>query len=232
MNRMLRTLVVSALLAGSASSAHAVVVSWTDWQGAAGSTASGQISYDDQTVGVTFQGNFNSVSTGGSSGYWYEGTPPAYTSGVVENAPVNDELVELYRAGTRTITFSQAVEDPYLAFISWNGQTTRFDTELELISSGVGYYGSGAATLIDGGTGFMTTGEFHGVIRLEGTFTSITFTDLNDEYWHGITVGIGGISADPGPGPVDPVETPEPAAVGLLGLGLVGTTWLRRRRRG
>jgi len=224
MNRMLHTLLVAALLAGSASSAQAVVVSWTDWQSGQDSTASGQINHEGQAIGVTFQGNYSSVITGGSSGYWNEGIPPAYTSGIVENAPPGDDLIQLDQAGTRTITFSQAVEDPYLAFLSWNGQTTLFDSEIELISSGAGIFGSGDITLINGGTGFETNGEFHGVIRLDGTYTSITFTDLNNEFWHGLTVGIGGASNGP------PAETPEPAALGLLGLGLAGAAWLRRRK--
>jgi len=143
----------------------------------------------------------------------------------VENAPPGNELVQLANAGTRTITFSEAVVDPYLAFISWNGQRTTFSGEIDIISEGRGYWGSGSLVLNGLGTGFSTIGEWHGVIRLKGTYTSFTFTDVFHEVWHGLTIGIGGLPTS------DPVETPEPAAIALLGLGLAGVAGLRRRRK-
>lgn len=226
MSKLFSTLLASVAMIGAASSAHAVIVSWTDWQSETSTTGFGQITHNGQTIDVNFSGSGASVGTGGSSDYWREGTPPAYTSGIVENAPTNDEIITLATVGTRTITFSQAVVDPYIAFLSWNDQTTTFSGEIELISEGEGWLGSGVFNLNGDGTGFSPVGEFHGVVRLKGTYTSFSFTDANHEFWHGFTVGIGGLPGDP----VEPVETPEPAAIGLLGLGLAGAARLRRRK--
>jgi hypothetical protein len=75
------------------------------------------------------------------------------------------------------------------------------------------------------GDGFLGIGELHGVIRLPGEFSSITFTHTS-EGWHGLTIGVLGLSDDPDPDPV-----PEPATLMLLGLGLLGLGWARRRTR-
>lgn len=57
----------------------------------------------------------------------------------------------------------------------------------------------------------------HGIIRLPGTFTSITFID-STESWHGFTAGIANV-------------VPEPAtwAMMIAGFGLVGVAARRRR---
>lgn len=176
---------------------------------------------------MSVQGPLLDVLTGGSYDYFreYPGYPKPYTGGAVENAPPRNELIQLAHAGTRTITFSEAVVDPYFAFASLNGQTVSFSSDIELISEGQGYWGNGSWTLDGAGTGFSTSGELHDVVRLKGTFTSLTFTTANYEFWHGFTLGIGGLPIS------GPVETPEPAVLGLLGLGLAGAAGLRRRRK-
>lgn len=224
-----RLLCAFALLAGTASSAQAVVVGWTNWQGSQGpSLAHGQIALEDSTVDVSFNGPMMNVLTGGSYDYFreYSGYPAPYTGGEVENAPEGNRLIQLSNFGTHTITFSEAVVDPYIALISWNGQTTSFSGEIEFVSEGRGYWGDGDWAMNGAGTGFTSNGELHGVVKLKGTYTSFTFTTSAYELWHGFTVGAAGLAPTQ-----EPVETPEPAVIGLLGLGLAGAAGLRRRRK-
>ena len=85
---------------------------------------------------------------------------------------------------------------------------------------GTSWWGSGTPVLNGAGTGFFGSGEVHGIIRLPGTFTSITFIDTS-ENWHGFTAGIADVA-----GPV----IPEPATWAMLvaGFGMVGAS-IRRR---
>lgn len=141
-------------------------------------------------------------------------------------------MVALTLGGTKTISFDTPVTDPYIALQSWNGNVVDFGTLIEVVAYGTGYWGFGLPILNPAGTGFYGSGEVHGIIRLPGTFTSITFTDLT-EGWHGFTVGIGGVA---GPAIPEPATwTMLIAGFGMIGCamrsrrGLVGTAFRRRR---
>ncbi len=221
-----KSLKVAALLLGLGISAQAsaIVVSWADWTGTTASGANGQITTADGTVGVTYSGAYSFVQTGSGTNYWTEGTPAPYTSGVVENAPPAAELVALNVGGSKTITFSETVLDPYLALTSWNGNVVDFgDDVLDFISSGRGFWGLGSFIPNADNTGFFGSGELHGIIRLTGEFDSIIFTDTT-ENWHGFTVGVAGLADDGG-------SVPEPTTLALLGLGLAGLGYRRRGAR-
>src|SRR3546814_812773 len=77
-------------------------------------------------------------------------------------------------------------------------------------------------------TSFDAVGELHGVIRFQGTFSSVSFTDRS-EFWHGIQIGIAGV-ADPNQ---PPPAIPEPATwlSMIAGFGMVGIAARRRRGR-
>lgn len=206
----------------AASPAAAAIAHWTDWQSAGANSAEGTLLVGATSVDVTYSGLYAFVQTGaaGETNYWNPSAP--YVSGTVGNAPPGTDIIALGAGGAKTITFSQAVVDPVLALVSWNGNVVDFATPIEILSEGTGYWGGGTMVLNGTGTGFTGNGEVHGVIRLPGTFTAISFTDTS-EYWHGFTVGVLDLASPP-------TGVPEPASLALLGAGLLGLGIARRRR--
>ncbi|BCS34781.1 hypothetical protein TBR22_A40070 [Luteitalea sp. TBR-22] len=181
--------------------------------------AEGTMNVDGTAVGVTFTGPLNFLTTGPGTNYWNPSAP--YLSPTVDNAPPASDIVSLNRGGTKTIAFSRPVKNPLIALVSWNGNTVDFGVPIEVLSFGAGFYGNGTPILNPGGTGFFGNGEVHGVIRLPGTFSQITFTD-STEGWHGFTVGVQELPNN---------DVPEPASLALASLGLVAVARLRRRSK-
>lgn len=201
-------------------SALAVPVQWTDWQSSANSTsAEGQLIVNTTAVDVSYSatGAHSFVQTGSGTNYW---SGSAYTQGTVDNAPTPAELVALKEGGTVTVNFSEAILNPYIAMNSWNGNVVDFGEAISIDSSGQGFWGTGSATLNGTGTGFTGTGEFHGVISLQGSFSSITFTHVTED-WHGFTIGVEGLGS----------SVPEPSALALLALGFAGVGFSRNKKR-
>jgi hypothetical protein len=219
-----RFLVLSLVLMASASIAAADTVYWTDWT-ATTSTAPGVIgtlTIGADVVGVTFSGSYGFAQISGGTNYWNPSAP--YLSATVSNAPPASDIIALNTGGTATITFSQPVEDPLLALVSWNGNTVDFGVPITVLSYGNGYWGGGTPILNAAGTGFYGSGEVHGVIELPGTYSSISFTHTS-ENWHGFTVG----AFDVGEPQSNPV--PEPTTIVLLGAGLIGVAFLKQGLR-
>ena len=216
--------IAAALSVLATSAANATVVAWTDWTSATTTTATGTIA-SSSNVGITLSTSGEDlffVQTGAGTNYFTEGTPAPFTGGSVSNAPPAAEMVALGTGGVKTIRFSQAVTDPYIAFVSWNGNATTFSQPFEKVSEGCGYWGCGTFSL-GAGNSFVGSGEVHGVLRFLGTFNTVSFTDTS-ESWHGLTVGIGGVAAP---------AVPEPStwAMMIAGFGIVGSALRRRNLR-
>jgi hypothetical protein len=222
-------LLTAAVSAFAMSSASASVVGWTDWNAAGFGLVTGEISTASGTVEVT---------TGSAEGYYgvqlgdgngdtvnYFSPDAPYLSADVENAPPAAELIQLGAGGTVNILFSVPVQDPLFALVSWNGNTVVFDHPIEFLSYGRGYWGDGTPVINSDGNGFFGQGEVHGVLRVPGVFTSISFTHTS-ENWHGFTVGIFGAADQPEP----PSPVPEPTSLVLMLSGLLGLQIARRRR--
>lgn len=224
--RPIARLAVTAALACSASGALAAAVDWTSWTGTQGnSIVNGSLDVGGTSVGVTYSGVaflFAQVNGDGTN-YWLPAAP--YIGPEIDNAPPTADIISLSDPGTSVITFSQAVVDPLIALVSWNGASVTFGGgadqqtyNVQYLSAGCGYWGCGGFANTTSNH-FDGAGELHGVVRLLGTYTSISFTDTTSENWHGLTVGIGG-----GVAPV-----PLPAGVWLLASALGALTWRRRK---
>ena len=223
-----RALGLAAVAAG-ASLAHAGTVDWTDWTSSTTNTVTGSVQVGATAVGVTYSGAQYAFAQTNNTGtdYWLPSAP--YISSTVSNAPGTSDIVALSDSGTSVITFSQAIVNPLIALVSWNGANVTFGGgsdpqtyDIQYLSSGAGFFGTG--TFGDPTTtSFTGVGELHGVIELLGTYSSISFTDTTPEFWHGLTIGVeGGIAS----------TVPETGNLPmmLVGLGAIGLL-LRRRPR-
>jgi hypothetical protein len=186
MNCLFRHLMLLVLVMLPLSTAIASPVSWIDWTTKSTSQVTGVLTFGPDTVNVSFQGAYYGAQVSGGTNYWNPSAP--YISSSVPNAPPASDIIQLGTGGSATITFSQAVKDPLLALVSWNGNTVDFGVPINILSHGAGYWGNGIPILNSTGTGFYGSGEVHAVIELPGIYDSITFSHTL-EGWHGFTVG-------------------------------------------
>lgn len=264
--RMASVLAVASFGLASAT-AHAVPFYWTDWTGAdldpgAGFQAEGTITTSGSTVTVTYTNplGVGFYQTGAGTDYFTGGAGPTspYTSSLVDNRPPAAEMIALRYAGTQTLSFSEAIATPVFAFVSLNVNGYAFDRDFEILSLGgvdgnaCGYWGCGGAEkrIVDLGGGLIeyqlianNVGgtEPHGALRFVGTFSSVSWRSLTNEYWNGFTLGVQGTAIEVPPcevdptlpecGPPPPPPVPEPGTLALLGLGLLGLGWTRASRR-
>lgn len=249
----MRHLVLAAMVVGICQTlpAAAKPINWIDWQSSststAGFTAFGQITSGSEVIDVTYNNplGVGFIQTGSGTDYFSGGaTNSPYTSlgtNGVENRPPAAEMIALRYAGPQTLSFSKAVENLYLSFVSLNGNGWRFDQDFTILSytganldgagpDSAGYWGSGSVQRVDNGDGTYslnsTEGEPHGTILLPDVFSVLSWNSLTNEYWNGFTVGIEGTDEQVNPAPV-----PLPAGAWFVLTGLAGLGVASRRRK-
>ncbi|WP_373069383.1 PEP-CTERM sorting domain-containing protein [Gemmatimonas sp.] len=170
----------------------------------------------------------NISQTGGQGdNYWNRAGSPSLAYAAAP--PDNISFIQYVGSAGGTITFSQAVIDPWIALISVGqpGQTTTLTfSDVFTIAS----RNSTPSTLaywdqledLDSGINpnnlnQLIATEFSGVLQFKGTFTSLTIA-TNGENWHGFTVGATSV-------------VPEPSTYALMSVGLIGMGVVARRRR-
>jgi hypothetical protein len=220
--RLTATLAIAlAAAAVAAPSARAGLISWTDWTSLTlGDNGSASGTVLNGSVAVTYSGQLLSPSQTdtGATNYWNPDAP--YLSPTIDNAPGDNGILTLSGGAqiTQTITFSSPVTDPVMAVVSIGAANDPvhyvFDTPFTLLSTAPGYWGGASTNLFQQDAYTLLGVEGHGAIQFEGTYTSISFTVPEYEYWHGFTVGV-------------PAAVPEPAAMSAAPLALLA---LRRRR--
>lgn len=214
--RFLRPLALALVASAAIAAPASAQVAWTDWTSTGTQTVGGSFMLNAQQVNVTFRGDYSFAQLGCGGNYW---APNVYTGVGVPNAPPDCDIIGLSEGGLKTITFSQAVVNPLIALVSWNGQpAVTFSGPLQVVANGCGYWGCGSINV--SGNDLFTSGEAHGTIRLLGTYTSFSFTD-GSEGWHGITVGAESLNS----------TVPEPGTYLLTSAGLVALFGVARRRR-
>lgn len=233
---------------------------WTDWTGTdqdpgAGFEGQGTITTSTSTVNVTYT-NANGIGfyqTSGGIDYYQNGhsgrddTISPYTSSIVDNSPTGTDIVALSKAGNQTLSFSEAIANPVFAFVSLNGNGYAFlNQDFDILSVGgedgnaCGYWGCGGVTktIVDiGGGNFryelnssnVGGTEPHGVIQFKGAFDTLTWESATNEYWNGFTVGVQGTASEVFP--PTPTGVPEPGTLALIGLGIAGVRFARKKKQ-
>lgn len=205
----------------------AATVSWVDWSYIDAENFNGVV----DGVDVSLTGDhydFHYPVSGGGTNFWDHPSSNAdntYTaSPTVDNGPPDSDVIVMREAGTRTITFGQAVVNPVMSILSLGSGSLAvqydFDTDFDILSVGAGTFDpSGNGTLMKLPGNVLEGVEGHGLIQFTGTYTSISWSSNVYEDFHAIQIG------------VESTVVPVPAAVWLFGSGLIGLVGLARRKK-
>jgi hypothetical protein len=209
----------------------------------------GTITTPTSTVDVTYVNNqgIGFYQANGGTDWWTDSShtvrDPAtspFTSPQVDNIPTFTDIVALQFAGSQTLSFSETIANPVFSYVSLNGNGYAFlNQDFDILSFGdglasaapgdnnCGWWGCGTSykevvNLPDGDILYelLGTGEPHGTIQFKGSFDTLTWTSLSNEYWNGFTVGVQGTAAEVFPENPPATDVPEPSTFAVFGLGL------------
>jgi hypothetical protein len=201
---------------------HADTIAWANWTtatagnpGSASGTLAGGITvtYSGQTSGLTNVPSWTPAST--------------FSGGDVDNNPPHTPTIQLQGGTpiTETITFSSAIVDPVFAI--WSLGQQGIPASFDFITKDNLILESGGPSAEFGGSSISISGssvngvEGNGVIRIDGSLSSISFTTPTFENYYAFTVGYDQTLTPP-------PQVPEPATLSLFGLGLAALPFVRR----
>ena len=197
-------------LQSAANSQPAVL--WVDWLSDSGAGSGpfqvkGRFGGDDPVdVTVTLPSVWSGLETSNQPPTYF--LPPEPYSGQGINPPGTNDMIQLASAGKLDIAFGKEVTDPYLAFVSLNGNSYSFDHDFEIISQAAagkpGFWGIGTAVREEGQVNGKASyrlngvdGEPQGVIQFFGTFDRLSLDVANSEMWNGFTLGLQAVQSVP-----------------------------------
>lgn len=209
---MLKTLGKLAASFGLVMAAGSASADWIDWS----SQTTGTMNVNGETVGVTLTGSTIGQVDGD---YFYTHSSAIQNDTFAGLAPT--DLIQVHYASDYTLTFDKEVDGLTMALVSVGSQNNRviydFNDSFNVVSSGPNHWGY---------TGYSVNGddfvgqEFNGILNFEGTFSSISFSTLQDEYWHGFNFSSDKLAEN----------VSEPGSFALLGLGMLGLGLARRKQ--
>jgi hypothetical protein len=176
-------------------------VYWTEWQSVDAGTVSGIVSLPSGAIRVVYSGDLHGAQTTTGTD---EFTPGAtFTSATVADPPPGPGMIEVSGESTQidAVTFSEPVSNPVLAVYNLGtgfaeeSASLLFDVPVTVLSSGLNaggvmYFGNEMLVAVDGGVSGVGG---NGVVELEGTFSTIAWTNPNDTpyaSYTGLTVGL------------------------------------------
>jgi hypothetical protein len=176
-------------------------VYWADWQSTDAGTAAGTLSPPSGTIQIVYSGDLAGAQTSTGTDMF---TPSStFTCATVADAPPGPGMIEVSgnSEGTDSVTFSEPVTNPVLAIYNLGtgfaseSASMFFNVPFTILSSGLNgaglmYFGNEMLLPLDGGVSGVGS---NGVVELEGTFSTIQWTNPNDTpyaSYTGITVGV------------------------------------------
>jgi hypothetical protein len=176
-------------------------VFWADWQSQDGGTVFGTISLPTSTIRVTYAGVVSGLQTSTGTNYFLPVS--TFTGAMVPNPPPGPGVIEVAGTATSpdTVTFSRPVTNPLVAIYNLGtafanqSSSIVFDVPFTVLSTGpntggTGYWGSELLVPVEGGVSGIGS---NGVVELQGTFTTIQWTnpaDIAYASFTGLTVGV------------------------------------------
>ncbi|MEO0983482.1 MAG: hypothetical protein AAFX03_12615 [Pseudomonadota bacterium] len=191
---MRRLAIAAALLALAACGGGPETYEWVDWSDADEKTAEGRAS----GVRVAFLGDLNAATnTSGEGENFFAAVPETFSHPDIGAGPPDAEILRMFggnETGRQALNFSRPVEAPVFAILSLGGDRTArivFETEVELLQTGPGYWGGSEGTLVlEDDNKTLVGDEGYGLVRVPGEHTEIGFATPNFESDYGFQLAI------------------------------------------